>query len=100
MRSDGGRCACFSPYFPGRGAVPFTSHGNTVTDEVTLVRWHVANREAAPADAHDDEFVLRGKLPAHAGPLWFKVRQTCKPENQATTTGQSCRQPAPPLTAF
>lgn len=58
-------------------AEPSTSHGNTVTDDVTLVSWHAANPEAALADAHYDEFVLRGKLPAQAGPLWFKVLQTC-----------------------
>lgn len=58
-------------------AAPYTSHGKTVTDDVTLVSWHAVNREAALADAHYDEFVLRGKLPAQATPLWFKVLQTC-----------------------
>lgn len=59
-------------------AAPYTSHGKTVTDDVMLVSWRAANREAALADAHYDEFVLRGKLPAQAGPLWFKVLQTCE----------------------
>ncbi|MFT3779232.1 MAG: YcnI family protein [Ottowia sp.] len=29
------------------------------------------------ADAHYDEFVLRVKLPAQPGPLWFRVHQQC-----------------------
>lgn len=59
-------------------AAPYTSHGKTVTNDVTLVSRHAANREAALADAHYGEFVLRGKWPAQAGPLWFKVLQTCE----------------------
>ena len=59
-------------------AAPYISHGKTVTADVTLVSWHAASREAALADAHYDEFVLRGKLPAQADPLWFKVLQTCE----------------------
>ncbi len=59
-------------------ATPYASHGKTVSDDVTLIRWSAASREAALADTHYDEFVLRGKLPAQAGPLWFKVLQTCE----------------------
>lgn len=44
----------------------------------SLVSWTAASREAALPDAHADEFVLRGKLPETAGPLWFKVLQTCE----------------------
>ncbi len=58
-------------------ATPYTSHGKTVTQEVRLVRWQAATPDAALADAHYDEFVLRGKLPEQAGPIWFKVLQTC-----------------------
>lgn len=61
----------------GQLARPYDSHGKRVTEDVTLVSWRAANQEAALADAHYDEFVLRGKLPAEAGPLWFKVLQTC-----------------------
>ena len=47
--------------------------------------WSLASADAtqatwrgALADAHYDEFVLRLKLPAQAGPLWFRVHQQCE----------------------
>lgn len=40
---------------------------------VTQVLW----RGGPLDDAHYDEFVLRVKLPAQAGPLWFAVHQQC-----------------------
>lgn len=40
---------------------------------VTQVVW----RDGSLADAHYDEFVLRARLPAQAGPLWFAVHQQC-----------------------
>ena len=43
----------------------------------TAVVWTAANKEAALPSAHFDEFILLGKLPDSAGPLWFKVLQTC-----------------------
>ncbi len=43
-----------------------------------LVTWTALNKEAALQNAHFDEFVLRGKLPESAGPLWFKILQTCE----------------------
>ncbi|MDI1340736.1 YcnI family protein [Polaromonas sp.] len=61
----------------GQLAKPYHSHGRQVTEDVTLVSWMAANQEAALPDAFFDEFVLRGKLPESAGPLWFKVLQTC-----------------------
>lgn len=62
----------------GQLAKPYDSHGKRVTEDVTLVSWKAATREAALPDAFFDEFVLRGKLPESAGPLWFKVLQTCE----------------------
>ncbi len=59
-------------------ARPYESHGRQVTDDVTLVSWKAASREAALPNAFSDEFVLRGKTPDEAGPLWFKVLQTCE----------------------
>ena len=61
----------------GQLAQPYDSHGKRVTDDVTLVSWTAKGKESALPDAFFDEFVLRGKLPDSAGPLWFKVRQTC-----------------------
>lgn len=52
--------------------------GLPVTQDVTAVRWSAASKEAALPDAHVDEFILRGKVPETAGPLWFRVLQTCE----------------------
>lgn len=62
----------------GKLAKPYDSHGKQVTEDVTVVSWTAASKEAALQDAHFDEFMLRGKLPDNAGPLWFKVLQTCE----------------------
>ena len=59
-------------------ARPYDSHGKPVTEDVSVVSWTAAGKQAALQDAHIDEFVLRGKLPETAGPLWFKVLQTCE----------------------
>jgi uncharacterized protein YcnI len=58
-------------------AQPYTSHGKTITDDVTEVVWTAQSDEARLLDAQYDEFMLRGQLPATAGPLWFKVQQRC-----------------------
>lgn len=62
----------------GKLAKPYDSHGRQTSEDVTVVSWTAASKEAALQDAHFDEFVLRGKLPETAGPLWFKVLQTCE----------------------
>lgn len=62
----------------GQLAKPYDSHGRQITEDVTRVSWTATGKEAALPDAFFDEFVLRGKLPASAGPLWFKVLQTCE----------------------
>jgi periplasmic copper chaperone A len=59
-------------------AKPYDSHGKTITDDVTEVTWTASAREFYLPDAHYDEFVLRGQLPEQAGPLWFKVLQSCE----------------------
>ncbi len=59
-------------------AQPYDSHGKPVTEDVSVVSWTAASREAALQDAYFDEFMLRGTLPQAAGPLWFKVLQTCE----------------------
>ena len=65
---------------PGlQGAKPYPKAGWVLTtDANTRVTWTATNKDAALQNAHFDEFVLRGKLPDTAGPLWFKVLQTCE----------------------
>ena len=61
----------------GKLAKPYDNHGKQVTDDVTTVSWTAASKEAALPEAYFDEFMLRGKLPDTAGPIWFNVLQTC-----------------------
>lgn len=67
-------------------ATPYASHGKTVTEDVAEVSWVAQTPQAALPDAHYDEFVLRVGLPAQAGPLWFKVVQTCGDGQQQRRT--------------
>ena len=59
-------------------AQPYDSHGKQVTEDVSVVTWTAASKDAALQDAYVDEFMLRGTLPHTSGPLWFKVLQTCE----------------------
>jgi periplasmic copper chaperone A len=59
-------------------AQPYESHGRKVTEDVVEITWKANSREAWLADAHHDEFVLRGRAPEAAGPAWFKVQQLCE----------------------
>lgn len=59
-------------------ASPYDDHGRQVSEDVAEISWTAASRESWLPDAHFDEFVLRGTLPAQAGTLWFKVLQTCE----------------------
>lgn len=59
-------------------AQPYSSHGKTVTEDVVEITWTAAGRDNWLPDAWYDEFVLRGGLPEQAGPLWFRVLQTCE----------------------
>ena len=54
------------------------NHGKPVTEDVSVVSWTAGSKDAALQDAFFDDFMLRGKLPETAGPLWFKVLQTCE----------------------
>jgi len=55
---------------------PYDDHGKPVTQDVSEISWTAASRDHWLPDAFYDEFVLRG-LPVLAGPMWFKVLQTC-----------------------
>jgi uncharacterized protein YcnI len=53
---------------------PTTSHGVTVTEDVSVIRF-----SGGPLpDTHYDEFALSVKLPDQAGPLYWKVSQVCE----------------------
>jgi periplasmic copper chaperone A len=59
-------------------AKPYDNHGKQVTEDVSEVIWSASSPDYYLPDAHYDEFVLRGQLPDQAGPLWFKVLQSCE----------------------
>lgn len=58
-------------------AQAYSSHGKTISDDVSEITWTAASPDNWLPDAYFDEFVLRGTLPSKAAPLWFKVVQTC-----------------------
>lgn len=64
----------------GKLVTPFDDHGKQITEGLLDVTWTAAPGNALP-DAYFDEFVLRGSLPGTAGPMWFKVLQTCEKGN-------------------
>lgn len=76
-------------------AQPYTSHGKTVTEDVAEITWTAASPANALPDAFFDEFVLRGSLSDKAGPMWFKILQTCDKVvvdwAQVPTTGTSTK---------
>lgn len=55
-------------------AVPYISHGKTITEDVSEITW----RGGPLPDGFYDEFVLQAQLPETPGPLWFKVKQVCE----------------------
>lgn len=58
-------------------AKPYDSHGRAVLEDVVEVSWTANSEDAYLQDGWYDEFIVRGSLPQQAGPLWFKVRQSC-----------------------
>jgi periplasmic copper chaperone A len=88
----------------GKLAKPYDNHGKLVTEDVTTVSWTAASKEAALPGAYFDEFMLRGKLPDAAGPMWFRVLQTCVDGSAnwsevpaAGTSAKNLKLPAPLL---
>lgn len=57
---------------------PYDSHGKRISEDVAEITWSANSPDSWLPDAWFDEFVLRGTLPAQAGPMWFKVLQTCE----------------------
>ncbi len=82
-------------------AKPYVSHGKTVTQGVTEIRW----TGGSLPDAHYDEFAFRGKLPEEAGKvLHVPVVQICERGEhrwiEIPAPGQpadALREPAPSL---
>ena len=62
----------------GKLARPYDDHGKQVSEGLLEVTWTASTKEYWLQDAWYDEFVLRGSLPKDAGPMWFKVLQTCE----------------------
>ena len=57
---------------------PYDDHGRQVNEDVAEISWSANSRDSWLPDSFYDEFVLRGGLPGQAGPMWFKVVQTCE----------------------
>jgi len=55
-------------------AQPRESHGRSITEEVSRIRWSGGSL----ASAHYDEFVVAATLPRQAGPVYWKVTQVCE----------------------
>jgi uncharacterized protein YcnI len=58
-------------------AKPYTSHGRTVTEDVTRISWTAKTTEDMLPNGHYDEFVLVGTLPQAAGMMYWPVQQLC-----------------------
>jgi periplasmic copper chaperone A len=67
-------------------AKPYQDHGKSITEDVSEITWTANSKEVYLTDGQYDEFVLRGKTPATAGAIWFKVTQLCK---EGDKTGQN-----------
>lgn len=57
---------------------PYTSHGRTVTEDVTRISWTAKTAEDMLPNGHYDEFVLVGTLPERAGVMYWPVQQLCE----------------------
>ncbi|HEY1181000.1 MAG TPA: YcnI family protein [Rhodocyclaceae bacterium] len=57
---------------------PYTSHGRTVTEDVSEIRWTARSPDDYLPDSYFDEFVVFAKLPETPGTLYWKVSQICE----------------------
>jgi len=76
-------------------AMPYNSHGKSVTEDVVELRWTAASQEANLPDEQFDEFAFMSRLPETVGPVWVKVLQTCESGqtdwSEIPTSGASTR---------
>jgi len=56
---------------------PYLSHGRTIHEDTTRIRWTARTEADMLSSAHYDEFVLVGTMPQQAGKLYWPVRQLC-----------------------
>ena len=59
-------------------AKPYTSHGRTVTEDVTRISWTAKTAEDMLPNGHYDEFVLVGTLTGQPGLMYWPVQQLCE----------------------
>ena len=59
-------------------AKPYQSHGRTITEDATRIRWTARTPDDALASAHYDEFVVVASLPDQPGTLYWPVTQLCE----------------------
>ena len=59
-------------------AVPYTSHGRTISDDVVRVTWTARTKDDWLPNAHYDEFVLVAQAPQKAGAVYWPVTQVCE----------------------
>lgn len=58
-------------------AQPYSSHGRSVAEDSTRIRWTAKTEADMLPSGFYDEFVLVGTLPPQAGMLYWPVRQQC-----------------------
>lgn len=57
---------------------PYTSHGRTVSEDVSEIRWTAKTPDDYLQNAYYDEFVIFAKLPDSAGTLYWQASQICE----------------------
>jgi len=57
---------------------PYTSHGRSITEDVTRISWTAKTADDFLPNGQYDEFVLVGTLPAQAGMMYWPVQQVCE----------------------
>lgn len=57
---------------------PYLSHGRTVTEDVSEIRWTAMSAEDYLPNDQYDEFVIFAKLPETPGKLYWKTSQLCE----------------------
>ena len=59
-------------------AQPYTSHGRTITEDVSRISWTAKTTEDFLPNGQYEEFVLVGSLPEQAGMMYWPVQQVCE----------------------